>query len=105
MHAYPPRLGLRRGTWAERSELDEVPRRPQRAENVELTASGGFRPPIGEVDHHTLFDAVDDGVRLIDEVLQAFGEPVKRLACRRSPFMPCWTTTHWPSSVTMKPWR
>ena len=26
-----------------------------------------------------------------------------RRACLRSPFIPCWTTTHWPSLVTMEP--
>jgi hypothetical protein len=60
-------------------ELDEMPLdlvRPQRAENVELPASGRFRPPIGEVDDHTLFDAVHGDVRLIDEALQTFREPV-----------------------------
>jgi hypothetical protein len=29
----------------------------------------------------------------------------ERRARRLSPFMPCWTTTHWPLSATMKPCR
>jgi len=47
-----------------------------RAENVELALPGGCCSSIGEVDDHALFDPVDGGTRLIDEALQAFGEPV-----------------------------
>ena len=49
--------------------LDAI--RPQRAENVELTLPGGCCLPIGEVDDHALFDAVDGSMRLIDKALQA----------------------------------
>jgi len=47
--------------------LDSI--RPQRAENVELALPGGRCLPIGEVDDHALFDAVDGSMRLIDKAL------------------------------------
>ena len=40
-----------------------------RAENVELALPGGCCLPIGEVDDHALFDAVDGSMRLIDKAL------------------------------------
>ena len=57
-------------------ELPLDPVRSELAENIELPPSRGLRAPIGQVDDHTLFDPVDRGVRLVDEALQTFGEPV-----------------------------
>lgn len=45
-------------------------------ENGDLALAGGLRTPIGQVDDHALFDAIDRGMRLVDEALQAFGQPV-----------------------------
>ena len=57
-------------------ELPLDPVRPELAKHIELPLPRGLRAPIGQVDDHALFDAVDRGVRLIDETLQAFGQPV-----------------------------
>jgi hypothetical protein len=42
------------------------------AQNVELLPARGFRTPIGQIDDHALFDAVDRGVRLVDEATKTF---------------------------------
>ena len=60
-------------------ELGELPLdavRSEFAENVELSPPRGLRTPIGQVDDHALLDAVDRGVRFVDEAPQTFGEPV-----------------------------
>ena len=48
----------------------------QFAENVELPLSRGVRPPIREIDDHTLVDTVDGRMRFVDEAPKAFGQPV-----------------------------
>ena len=78
---------------------------PKVAEKVELSPARRLRAPIGQVDDGALCHAIDCLVRFVDEAPQTFREPVIALACRRSPFMPCWTTVQCPSSVTMKPCR
>ena len=45
-------------------------------ENVELSPTRGFCPPIGQVDDHALVNAVDCSVRLVDKTLQPFRQPV-----------------------------
>ena len=57
-------------------ELPLDPVRSKLAKNIELPLSRGLRAPVGQVDDHTLLDAVDRGVRRIDKTLQAFGKPV-----------------------------
>ena len=74
------RLGLRSRTFdAASRQPGELPLDPvwsELAEDVELSPPRGLRAPIGQVDDHALFDAVDRGVRLVDEALQTFGEPM-----------------------------
>ena len=68
-------------------ELALDPVRAELVQNVELLPARGFRTPIGQIDDHPLFDAIDCRVRLVHEVLQAFGEPMitPRLAAIATP--------------------
>ena len=81
------------------------PVRPQGVQNAKLTAARGFSTAIGEIDDLSLPDSIKRGVGLFDKTFQAFGEPVIQASLLRSPYIPCWTTTHWPSLVTMNPCR
>ena len=87
------------------AEFVHDPVRPELTQKVELTLPRRLCAAVGQVDDLALLGAVDRGMRRIDETAQAFGEPVITPRLPRSPFMPCWTTTQRPSSVTMKPWR
>ena len=57
-------------------ELRAPGRRAERSQKLELGPTGGVRAPIGEVDDFALMDSVDRLVRLLDETLQAFGQPM-----------------------------
>ena len=60
-------------------ELDQLafdPVRPDLAEHVDLPPSRRLGARVGQVDDDALVDPVDGGVRLLDEALQPFGQPV-----------------------------
>jgi hypothetical protein len=46
------------------------------SQKVELSAAGRGRAAIGEVHDFALMDAIDRVVRLLDEALQSFGQPM-----------------------------
>ena len=48
----------------------------KRSQKLELGPAGGVRAAVGEVDDLALMDSVDRLVRLLDETLQAFGQPM-----------------------------
>jgi hypothetical protein len=73
-------LGLRSGAFnGNRIQFREPPLDPIRselAEDIELPPAGRLCASISEVHNYTLLDAVDRGMRLIDEALQTFRKPV-----------------------------
>src|SRR3954452_17318916 len=79
--------------------------RPEVAKQFELRGARSIGPPVGEVDDLALRWTVNRTVGLVDEALKFCECQWYRRACRLSPFMPCWTTVHLPSSVTKKPCR
>jgi hypothetical protein len=72
-------MGWVRGVWifdAVALQFRELPLNPiwsDIAEKGELSPPRGFRAPIGQVDDHAVLDAIDRGVRLVDEASQTFG--------------------------------
>src|SRR5436189_5719564 len=81
------------------------PIRAEGLKNIELGLARDCGAAIGQVDDLALLGAVYRRMRLFDKALQPLRKPMMRRACRRSPLIPCCTTTQRPSSVTMKPCR
>jgi hypothetical protein len=50
--------------------------RTERTQKLELGPTGGVRAAVGKVDDFALMEAIDCGVRLVDEALQTFGQPM-----------------------------
>lgn len=50
--------------------------RPQGVQQIELTATRGFRPPVGEIDDLSLLRTVDCRVRLLD-MAPPCGDPIQ----------------------------
>jgi hypothetical protein len=72
-------VGRRNGLARSRLDAGELARQAvgtERIQKLELGPTGGVRAPIRQVDDLALMDAVDGFVRLLDETLQAFGQPM-----------------------------
>ena len=73
------RIGRRNGLPRFRFDHRQFARQAVRTEGTQklkLGSTGQVRATVGEVDDFALMDAVDCGVRLIDEILQAFRQPM-----------------------------
>ena len=94
-----PRFGLDGGEFAREAVGTE------RSQKVELGPAGDVRAAVGEVDDFALMDAVDRVVRLLDETLQALGQPMIAASRAARIVHALLDDGPMPSSVTMKPCR
>ena len=59
-------------------DLVRDPVRSQGLQNLELHTPGRLRPAVGEIDDLARPRSIDGGVRLVNEALQPFGQPMIR---------------------------